>query len=236
MIIKRFPFTDRGYLALWDAAHNRPELATAKPNIKEEIVQQDKNEARLALLHTDTNGEHDVGIYLNEQPPREVEKYYLPVKQSGFVNSLSGKLILGGIDDYCTGTSPLIGPEDPFEAVLGRYTVQLRELHPPDLYSDENVVRILGEEDATYFQVRNGPPRGCILAILYFPIAVLLSFILFVFDLTAIYPWLLLPFFLLFVFRRRIQPYDEKFESLKSKLDEYYDGIPYWLLIVTRER
>src|SRR4051794_17359330 len=110
--------TDIAMIGAWDADHGSTLLSD--PCL--ETLQQDATAGHVFFINTGGDGDGPVHVYLDQQIPDDECRYARPLGKEYLLRVPSGKLIVGGMEDYRSGKPPRItGPDSAVNIPPGDY-------------------------------------------------------------------------------------------------------------------
>lgn len=115
--------TDIAMIGAWDASRNDTGLAGLGSKKLLQSLQADCAAAGLFLLHTGGDGGGPVDVYVDSAVPEAVRKKYRAAKREFLISVPSGRLVIGGMEDYRTGKSNITGPDSVVQIPSGDYAL-----------------------------------------------------------------------------------------------------------------
>lgn len=116
--------TDIAMIGAWDASRNDTALAGLWGKKLEQALEADCTAARLFLLRTGGDGGGPVDVYVDAAIPEAVRKEYRAAKREFLISVPSGRLVIGGIEDYRTGKSNITGADSVVTLPSGDYALR----------------------------------------------------------------------------------------------------------------
>jgi hypothetical protein len=127
--------TDIAMIGVWDASQNDTALAGMGSTNLLQSLETDCATARLFLLHTGGDDGGPVDVYVDAATPEAVRKKYRATKREFLISVPSGRLVIGGMEDYRTGAAQITGADSVVTIPSGEYA--LRCLAPKgEVYSE----------------------------------------------------------------------------------------------------
>jgi hypothetical protein len=115
--------TDIAMIGAWDASQNDTGLAGLTGKKLAQLLEADCAAARLFLLRTGGDGGGPVGVYVDAAIPEAVRKKYRAAKREFLISVPSGRLVIGGIEDYRTGSTRITGADSVVQIPGGDYVL-----------------------------------------------------------------------------------------------------------------
>jgi len=217
--------TDIATIGVWDPELEDQDIQAGLTGQSDVAREKACEAGQLFLLHTWGDGDHVVEVYIDEAPEPELLASYSQLAGPFLVVSPSGRLSLGGAEDFRQATKMVTRPDAEISLVPGRYA-----LTPFMVVEDKFARSIVGDEDFEYYQKRRvGFPWGCLLGVLIF----LSTFV----DrriTVALFAVLLLRWAYLLA-RRVSRMADQRYNTIRDNIDEAtakLEQFPAFLLVL----
>ena len=140
--------TDIARIGVWDPAHERHDLRTARYADYEAGLQAEARAGRLFFVNTGADGEYPIELYVDEEPPVADLQLYTLREGEFLICSQSGRLMAGGLEDFVSDTKQITSEEDHFEVAPGMYALSVYELQEEEF--DRRLPEFIGPEDYAY--------------------------------------------------------------------------------------
>lgn len=162
-------------VGLWDARLNSMPFRPADTTQVPSTLEKETEDGRLFLIHTGSDGGGPVDLYIDDEIPAEIQPRLRPVEGAFLLAVPSGKLLVGGAEDY-RAEKPKITDRNSIVAVhAGDYAV--RCYTPKDeeqsARSEEALRDLVGGDELAYYDRTNR--MGCMrsmLTFLLFPVLI----------------------------------------------------------------
>jgi len=161
--------TDIATIGVWDPTRERHDLKTARYADYRAGLESEAHAGRLFFVNTGADGEYLTDIYVDEQPDPDCLSRYTATEREFLIESQSGQLIAGGLEDFINGTKQITSEDDQFRVAVGFYALRFYELTEHE--SADRLRDHIGAEDLSYYQRRSG---GCSWLVLLFVIGITL--------------------------------------------------------------
>lgn len=182
--------TDIATIGAWDASHT----PVAKPPTTQDL-RRDATDALLFFIETGSDGGGPVDVYVDREIPAEILPTLTRMGGEYLIVVPSGKLIVGGVEDYRAAKPRITGDNSIVTLPAGDYVVQCfaGPGEEADVKSEKEIAKTVGAENVRWYDRMNGigAGLGCLTPIVVFvalvffirwyaavPIAIL-SFLLF---------------------------------------------------------
>jgi hypothetical protein len=116
--------TDMAMIGAWDAGRNDAGLADVSGRKLEQFLEQECAAARLFLIRTDADGGGPVDVYVDAAIPEDVRKQCRAAKREFLLSVPSGRLAVGGIEEYRSGQTKITGADGVVEIPEGNYALR----------------------------------------------------------------------------------------------------------------
>jgi len=116
--------TDIAMIGAWDASRNDTGLAGLSGKKLVQSLEADCAAAQLFLLYTGGDGGGPVDVYVDAAVPEAVRKKYRAAKREFLISVPTGRLVIGGIEDYRTGKSNITGADSVINLPSGNYALR----------------------------------------------------------------------------------------------------------------
>ena len=159
--------TDIAMVGLWDpASDGRPELSHKELM---PFLEAEAREGKLLLMITGGDGSYRAKVYVGERPAEASLAFFDRLGGEFYIESQSGKLIFGGVEDYRHAEPRITSEEDCFEVAAGCYSVDVFEctlrVGGEDYYNE--LARRTSPEDVEHFRdASDGCASGCVLILI----------------------------------------------------------------------
>ena len=147
--------TDIAMIGVWDAGRNDSALAGTFGRKLEQMLEQDCAAAHLFLLRTGGDGGGPVDVYVDSVVPEDVRKQCRAAKREFLISVPSGRLVVGGIEEYRSGGVKAAAADSAVEVPGGNYSLRClvpkEEVHfdPP---APAELRAMVGAEDHQYYR------------------------------------------------------------------------------------
>jgi len=146
--------SDIAMIGAWDAGRNDSVLTKAWGKKLEEALEQDSTAGDIFVIHLGGDGGGPVDVYVDAPVPNEALKEMRATEREFLLRVPSGRLIVGGVEDYRSGSSRATGPKSVVVLPPGDYALRCHvgpsegDFAPP---TSEQLKAALGEEDYAYY-------------------------------------------------------------------------------------
>lgn len=162
--------TDIANIGAWDSALQRDILTDRSDNARLADVEK----ARLFLIRTGGDGGGPVDIYVNEEMPTKAMRRVRQVGQEHLLFVPSGRLMVGGAEDYRAANPQITGDGSVIEIPPGDYAISCFLTKDQEATSgaptEDQLKAALGEEDYRYYRRSINAGLWGYLGLLLFPI------------------------------------------------------------------
>ncbi|MEM9110599.1 MAG: hypothetical protein AAGC72_11305 [Planctomycetota bacterium] len=221
--------TDIASIGVWDPVEPYPD----KPADAQAFIQQQAKAGRLFYIVTGADGGYQTDFYIGEQPDPEILDLYTKYSPEYLIESRSGRLIAGGLEDFANPNPQMTSSEDELVVTPGRYVLSLYELDE-DRYL-ERLDEHVSKEDMDYYGKRCD--RGCTGCCLFYVIALLL--VPFCWVLMDLWPWLwwiaaifpLIGTTYLLLYSRRLDA-DTRFKGISQRIAAVSEQYPALICVL----
>ncbi|HXI68904.1 MAG TPA: hypothetical protein VNN22_00955 [Verrucomicrobiae bacterium] len=147
--------TDIAMIGAWDAGRNDAALAGVSGKKLDQVLEEDCTAGNLFLLRTGADGGGPVDVYVDSAVPDDVRKQCRAAKREFLIFVPSGRLVIGGIEEYRSGPAKLAAAGSVVAVPGGNYALRCLvpkgEIHldPPTRAELEATV---GAEDSRYYR------------------------------------------------------------------------------------
>jgi len=147
--------TDVATVGIWDPQYE-PDR-----HLNEAARRERADRAQIFYVSTGADGSYPIDVFLNEEPPRD---YLAALEHVGDfrLTCTSGRLRVGGVEDFTREQKQITGPDDVIEVPAGDYTLAFwlnRRTEEETARETERALKsALGEEGYQYWQARL---QGC---------------------------------------------------------------------------
>lgn len=179
MTVKRIDIgTDIARIGAWDLNKNDSPFSHAELKNLDKALESDSSRGDLFLIKTGADGGGPIDIYIEEEVPEKVKIITNEIHQHFLLSVPTGKLVIGGVEDYRSKQPKITGPDSMVTIAAGHYSLKCYVGKNEDQYPDEDpeseLEKLVGAEDLRYYdRVTNwGLLSGIIFAILLFCILV----------------------------------------------------------------
>lgn len=167
--------TDVAMVGLWDARLNSMPFRPAETTQVSSTLEKETEDGRLFLIHTGSDGGGPVDLYIDEEIPAEIQARLRPVEGAFLLAVPSGKLLVGGAEDYRAEKTKITGQNSIVAVHSGDYAVRcytpMDEAQPAR--SEEALRDLVGGAELAYYDRTNR--KGCMrsmLTFLLFPVLI----------------------------------------------------------------
>lgn len=213
--------TDIATIGVWDPTHERHDLKKAEFSRKN--LEADAREGRLFFVNVLSDGNYEIDIYVDEEPPLDDLQLYTPSQREFLISSQSGRLVAAGIEDFVSHTHQISADNDPFQfdVTPGMYALRVYEL------IDDRISDLIGREDLAYYESKfGGFPWGCLLLVLA---GCLLLTPYWIAAVGLFVVWLGY-----LIVRSSLRRADVRFQEIADRVEEVYDRFPTFLFVLRR--
>ena len=225
--------TDIATVGVWDPAETYPD----KPADTQTFIQEQAKAGRLFYIQTGADGGYPTDFYVGEQPDPEVLELYIRYSPSYLIESRSGRLLAGGLEDFANPKPQITSSDDELVVIPGRYALSLYEVS-----EDKHLERLgehIGKEDMDYYGKRCD--RGCTGCCLFYAIALLMLPVCWV--LMDWWPWLfwvaamfpLIGTAYLLLSSRRLDA-DTRFKDIAQRIASFSEQYPALICVLETSR
>ena len=229
MTIRIEMVTDIAGVGVWDPGVDVPE----EPKDYRALIESEAQAGRLFFIDTGGDGGYLSDIYVDERPDPGILALYNTPDRAYLIESQSGRLIAGGLEDLGNAHPQITTAEDEFNVTPGRYALRFYDLDYEQF--DAHLRDQIGEADLTYYNSRfDGCTQGCLIFIVAFilgPVS---------WALTDVYPWLWLVtagFFILGVayvtIRMRALDKDGRYHDIHQRIGAFEERYPPFIMVIT---
>lgn len=224
--------TDIAMIGVWDPTQTFPELRSAKYADYIATLHTEAEAGRLFFINTGGDGGCPADIYVNERPNAEHLSLYETPDRAFLIESRSGRLIVGGLEDYGANKRQITTEEDEFSVKPGRY--KLRFYFRDEEKYGASFEKHIGRDDLDYHLSRfDCCTSGCLLFIFVLVLSVA-SWVL-----AAMFPWLWMAtagVAMLGVgyitLRNRSLAKDERYQDISQRIAEYEARFPGMIFVL----
>lgn len=217
--------TDIATIGVWDPIRERHDLKTARYADFRAGLESEARAGRLFFVNTGADGEYLTDIYVDEQPNPDWLSQYTGTSREFLIESHSGQLIAGGIEDFINETKQITADQDRFQAAPGRYALRFYEL-----IEDETSDRLrdhLGADDFSYYERRsNGCSREVVMLVILSILLItkwwLASAVVFVACLTCL------------ILGSRARARDRRYQEIASRVKAFDEQFPPFIYVLRR--
>jgi hypothetical protein len=146
--------SDIAMIGAWDAGRNDSALTKASGRKLDEALEQDATAGDIFLIHLGGDGGGPIDVYVDSPVPTEALTETRPADREFLLRVPSGRLIVGGVEDYRSGKPKITGPNSVVVVPPGDYALRCHigpnegNFAPP---TRKELKAALGEEDYAYF-------------------------------------------------------------------------------------
>ena len=220
--------TDVAMLGIWDA--DAPTDDVGKSNYKDyqAILDADARDGKLIYINTYSDGGYPMGIVADRAAlPSGVLDGYDAVDRALFIHTPTGRLVVGGLEDYRSSKPQITSEKDVFEVDPGIYQASAYQLIDDEERIIDELKRQVGEDEYEYYSTR---PTGCLAASFLIPAGLVAS---------VFWSWwaMLIAFVLSIgyaAYRTKANTQDERFMAVKSVADEWDAAHPVILFVLEK--
>lgn len=115
--------TDIAMIGAWDASQSDPFTDTS-PGAFSQALERDAAEGRLLLIHTGADGGGPIDLYVDDEIPPDVLQHAKAINGEIFVTVPSGRLLVGGAEDYRCASPRITGDDSVVTIAPGDYAVR----------------------------------------------------------------------------------------------------------------
>ena len=161
--------TDIAMIGLWDASRNESPLKwKSDKDLEPEI-----SEGHLFVLRTGSDGGGPVDVYVDEDVPADVLKTVKPIGREYLVAAPTGRLIVGGVEDYRAAKPRITGDDSIVTLPAGDYSLRCYRGPADDESepaSEKEIRKAVGAENVRYYDRTNNRVMflGCATPIVLF--------------------------------------------------------------------
>ena len=165
--------TDVAMIGAWDALRNERPFNAAETKRVSETLEADAAEGHLFLLRTGGDGGGAIDLYIDEAVPAEVQQRLARTGGEFLLAVPSGRLIVGGTEDYRSAEPKSTGPDSWVTVPAGDYALQCYRLEDEEREagSESELRRLVGSADLAYYdRINRTGCLGGVLTLLLFPL------------------------------------------------------------------
>lgn len=220
--------TDVAMLGIWDADAPTDDVGKGKYKDYQAILEADARDGKLIFINTYSDGGYPMGIVTDRADlPSGILDWYDAVDRALFINTPTGRLVVGGLEDYRSSKPRITSEKDVFEVDPGIYQAFAYQLIGDEERIIDEVKRQVGDDEYEYYSTR---PTGCLTASLLIAAGLIVSFF---------WSWwsLLIAVVLSIAFaayRTRANTQDERFMAVKRVSDEWDAAHPVILFVLEK--
>ncbi|BBO31759.1 hypothetical protein [Lacipirellula parvula] len=217
--------TDIATIGVWDPTRERHDLSGAKYADFQAALESEAKAARLFFVETGGDGGHLTDVYVDEQPSSDCLSLYSPVEREFLIESPSGRLIAGGIEDFVSSEKQITSEEDVIAVAPGIYALKIHQLVEDKL--NDRVRECVGAEDYAYFVHKTTPSYW---GFLLFGIA-LISLLarLWLISIAMLALWIVY-----MVIRSRSRKADKRFRDINNRVEALDKQFPPFIYVLRR--
>ncbi len=219
--------TDIAMIGVWDPAHERPDLKTARSADFEAGLETEARAGRLFYVQLWSDGSYDIDLYVDEEPPLDDLQIYTPSEREFLISSQSGRLMADGIEYFVSESNQGTSDDDPFQITVapGMYALRVYQLQSEEL--DDRIPNYVDHEDLAYYDSKfGGVPWGCLL----FLIAAGLSLTSYWIASVGLFVVWLGYLSVRSILRRA----DVRFQEIADRVEAVYDRFPAFIFVLRR--
>lgn len=217
--------TDIATIGVWDPARERHDLKTAKYAVYESDLRSEAEAGRLFFVNTGADGGFLTDIYVDEQPDSDCLSLYSAVEREFLIESQSGRLNAGGVEDFINSAKQITSDEDQFTVTPGRYALRFYELMEDRLI--DRLRNHIGADDYAYYESKfEGVPWGCLL----FLIATVCLFT----KLWLVSAGMFAVWAAFLVIRSRVRSADRRFQDIAKRIEAFDEQFPPFIYVLRR--
>jgi hypothetical protein len=146
--------SDIAMIGAWDAGRNDSVLTNATGKTLDEALEQDSTAGDVFVIHLGGDGGGPIDVYVDSPIPKEALTEMRVTEREFLLRVPSGRLIVGGVEDYRSGGSKATGPGSIVVLPPGDYALRCYvgpnegNFAPP---TSKELRAALGEDDYTYY-------------------------------------------------------------------------------------
>lgn len=159
--------TDIAQIGAWDA--NRDDGAFDKLSFKRRtaVLREDSEAGSIFVLNTGSDGDGPIDVYVDESIPESELRENELLKGEFLVRVPSGRLVVGGVEDYRYSKRKITGPNSVISVPVGDYKIQCYapKVDEGSLEGVSNAAlrEAIGEDDYSYWRRREkSAGYGCL--------------------------------------------------------------------------
>lgn len=147
--------TDIAMIGAWDAARNDSTLAGAWGKNLDQVLEHDSAVGHLFVIRTGADGGGPIEVYVDAPVPDDVLNQCRVVNREFLLCLPTGRLVIGGVEDYRSGKAKTIGPDSVVEVPSGYYALRCyvpkgeAGFDPP---ARSELEKAIGIEDYRYYR------------------------------------------------------------------------------------
>ncbi len=160
-------------IGAWDASRNDGTLSGVWGKSLDKTLEADAAAGHLFLIHTGGDGGAPIDVYVDEEVPVEDQKQTRPLGGEFLVSVPTGRLVVGGVEDYRSGKPKITGEQSIVSIPGGDYLLRCHlgvdeeGFQPP---SRPELEAAVGMEEYRYYRKVNRLSCLGYLAVLLFPV------------------------------------------------------------------
>jgi hypothetical protein len=145
--------SDIAMIGAWDAGRNDSALTKASGRKLDEALEQDATAGDIFLIHLGGDGGGPIDVYVDSPIPTEALAEMRAMDREFLLRVPSGRLIVGGVEDYRSDKPKITGPNSVVVLAPGDYALRCHigpnegNFAPP---TSKELKAALGEEDYAY--------------------------------------------------------------------------------------
>jgi hypothetical protein len=116
--------TDIAMIGAWDASRNDSALAKAWGKKLDLVLDQDATEGRLFFIRTGADWGGPIDVYIDADVPENVQMKFKAMDREFLLSAPTGRLIIGGVEDYRSGKECDSKGSDITEISPGDYSLR----------------------------------------------------------------------------------------------------------------
>lgn len=217
--------TDIAAIGVWDPAHERHDLGRAKHAVFLSELETEAHAARLFFINTFADGGYLTDIYVDDSPDSDHLALYSTVEREFLIESRSGQLIAGGIEDFIDSHKKITSDDHRFNVSPGFYALRLHEFE-----EEKYLARLrdhIGADDYDYYQNKSeGTPWGCLLFVV--------SIIFLIAKMKMMFVGALVIWGIYVMIRFRLRAADSRLRDISIRVKEFEVQFPSLIYILRR--
>jgi hypothetical protein len=212
--------TEIAQMGAWDATRDDGAFDNLSFKRRTAALREDSEAGFIFYINTGADGGGPIDVYLNEPIPEKAIRENKPLKGEFLIRVPSGRLVVGGVEDYRYSTRKITGPDSVVSIPAGDYKIQCYapKVDEGSLYgvSNEVLKESIGADDYNYWRKREkAAAYGCLPFALFPALAYTFNWkIALAITVVTAVPW--------FYCRDQLLKRNARYQSIDKKIQEIY--------------